>query len=207
MLGTRNDQKVIEPVLWGGLAISFLLGYYMAKNEYWKLFFVGLAILTGAACMVTFVYYLANNYVNFIGNFSVRRLSGQIRLAEAIKGLTYNQLNLVEHYGSLNVETLLGPPPVFVATLMGGKVPMRFILDFMRASRDTEPYLWPVRERHHPYLERYSQSREMAAIVTAEIIRQDWAVEAAGPNAAKLLEGVTTDLIIDRWELWRFEDA
>jgi hypothetical protein len=121
-----------------------------------------------------------------LGEFNKAKAAGAMTIAFAIQGLTSKQTDIVARHDVIALYGIMGEEGlVWNIRAPGGDLPYEFMKDFLRKSKETEPYLWPVRK--HDVFD-WSNSEELCKIATDLLVynSRDWAVKAAGPYSAEL---------------------
>ena len=98
------------------------------------------------------------------------------------------QTELVSRHDIVAISGLIGSEGVeWTIRAPGGDIPWDFMSDFLDKSKETNPYLWPVRK--HDEMD-WQNSEHLCSLATDLIKAQGWAEKSSGPYAARL----TTDL-------------
>ena len=153
-----------------------------------RTFMMFCAAIFGAAGIAT-----ALNWVTYMTGVRLKELNkakveGIAFAAFALKGLTIQQTELVARHDIIAISGIVGADEIaWTIRAPGGDIPWDFMSEFLEKSKDTAPYLWPVRK--HDDL-GWENSEYLCTLATDLIKSQGWAEKASGPYAARL----TTDL-------------
>jgi hypothetical protein len=163
------------------LKVSFL-------PDWMRAFLVACAVIFGVAGAATALNWLSHMTSIRIKEINKARVEGSRALAFAIQGLTMQQTELVARHDIVAISGLIGNEGIeWTIRAPGGDIPWGFMSDFLDKSKETNPYLWPVRK--HDEL-NWQNSEHLCSLATDLIKSQGWAERASGPYAARL----TTDL-------------
>jgi hypothetical protein len=177
-----------EPVLL--FLFAALLGSLAWKVTWWSEW-LRMFLVFGASIFLFFGIASTINLVAFVSAARIRelnraRVAGVHDLAIALKGLTPKQTDMVARHDVIEIAGILGNDSLeWTIHAPGGDIPWEFMVDFLRKSQETEPYLWPIRK--HDELD-WQDSENQCTIATNLLIhsREGWAEKAAGPYSAKL---------------------
>jgi hypothetical protein len=182
--------RIRDPIL------LFLLAAFLvaaALKITWLPDWIRTALLFGAAIFGTFGVISTLNYLAYLTGIRIReinraRLEGTLPLAMALQGLTPKQTDIVARHDIIELAGMLGSEGIiWNIKAPGGDIPLDFMWEFLEASIDTEPYLFPVR-RHTEI--SYLDAENLLKISTDLLKATGRAERSSGPYAAKL----TTDL-------------
>lgn len=154
--------------------------------DWLRAFLMLCAIVFGAAGALTGWNWIAYNASYRIRELSRARVAGSYLLSTGLHGLTIKQTDLVARHDVIEIAGILGPDGVvWNIKAPGGDIPWDFMADFLRKSRETEPYLWPVRKHDEM---GWQDSEHLCTLSTDLLIHspEGWAEKAAGPYSARL---------------------
>jgi len=149
-----------------------------------------LAILFVVIAIITTLDWSTHQATARMKEYNYARTSHAVQLASALKGLTIRQTEIVARYDVLEARGLMGEDGRIAWTIAapGGDIPLAFIQDFLILSKETAPYLFPIRE-HEEIKKRFEwRNAESMAKATTDlfIYTLGWADKATGPYPAKL---------------------
>src|SRR3972149_2775556 len=117
-----------------------------------RLLWLRLFCLAAAAVCGFFGTVEALNYIVFVFDSRLRdhneaKVYHQILLANAVRGLTGPQMDVLTRYGMVTAVGIIGQEEVnWLVRAPGGDLPLGFVQDFLELSAKTSPFLWPGRE-------------------------------------------------------------
>ena len=182
--------KLRDPILLFLVAALFATVALKATflPDWLRTFLMLCAMIFGLSGVVT-----ASNWVMYMAGLRIReinkaRIEGAYSLAMALHGLTMRQTELVARHDVIEIGGILGQEDIaWTIRAPGGDLPWEFMEEFLIKSKETQPYLWPIRK--HDEMD-WQNSEQLCTIATNLIRSRGWAERASGPYAAKL----TTDL-------------
>ena len=154
--------------------------------EWLRLFCAAVAVIAASAGIVEAVNYLTYAYANRTRDIEEARNYAAVMLANALKGLTAQQTDIVARYGAVTAVGIIGQDEVnWLVRAPGGDLPLGFVQDFLELSAKTSPFLWPVRK--HEELRDWPNSEQLCTVITDLMLYRDWAERAGGPYPARLI--------------------
>lgn len=148
--------------------------------DWLRLFLTCLAFILGFVGIITLGDWIAHNFAERIKEINRARTLGLVLVSNALRDMSPDTaahvLALDTTYISMIAEET---GPVFFVRCLSRDVPFVFVEDFLEKSRESDPFLWPVRE---------SGNKEYAQALTNLIIARGWADKAEGPLSAKLIK-------------------
>ncbi len=170
--------------LWLMAALFCGIGWGVDWKQPWSwlaLIFRLVGIVFTSAALVTSWDWVGHHLAERTREMGNARVAAMVNMAQALKGLTPAQTEIVSLHDQVTIEMLANETgPLFMVRVPGGNaIPFEFVEEFLQLSQKTVPYLYPVREFGN---ERY------ATAITDLIVRyHKWAVPASGPFSAKLV--------------------
>lgn len=156
-----------------------------------KPFLIVVAIVFAAVFIVTAWDWFMHVRAERLREIEAARAYAAVMVAQAVRGLTGSQVDIVSRYGLIEVEGLLGQNQVlWTIRAPGGNIPLEYLSDFLWQSRQTRPNLWPIRKHDIFSTEEFAwkcNTEEMSARITDFLVGRDYAAPASGNNAARLL--------------------
>lgn len=119
-------------------------------------------------------------------NFAV--VAGQVRLADALKGLTQSSQEYVMAHG-ISLEIIPGDAPQVYVRMGAGVIPLLFVQDYLQASVPTFPELYPIRDVAER-LPEWKGARRFAEMFTRACMDAGFIDRASGPHAARLVTDI-----------------
>ena len=114
----------------------------------------------------------------------------QTLLANSLKGLSRRQTEHVIAQSTIEIAGLDDPNGSIIWTINapGGAIPLLLLADFLQASAEYYPHLFPIWE-HSRFYESYGwkNAEQELTQVTRFLIHQGYAEKAAGNRSAKLV--------------------
>jgi hypothetical protein len=188
--------RLRDPLLSTLLAgLCFLLAWKIDRFPEWlRMFLAFMGVVFSATAIVTGIDFLVYRIGARLEEFSLARYAGAVRFASALKGLTMSQTDMVQRQMATNIAGIPGDAgPVWVIRGQAGDVPLAYAVDFFEWSKQTAPYLWPVRRGSEVGGgDGWSNGVQYAQELTRSVISNGWAKQASGPYAAILTEPLET---------------
>lgn len=185
--------RLREPLLASLAAAACLLMAWRGERipDWLRLLLVAFGVIFLATAIVTALDFLTYRVSARMRELTLARSAGARELAYALRGLSASQTDLVATHDKITIRGLIGDGgPVWALRCMSTDVPIQFVADFLAASRETEPYLFPVRRAAE--LGEWPNAAQMAAEITNLAIAHGLAKRAGGPYAATLVEPLET---------------
>ena len=188
--------KLREPLISIILAgLCFILAWRGERLPDWlRLFLAFLGCAFSAAALVTGLDFLTYRVSERIQGLSAARTYGAVQMAYALRGLTMSQTDLVQRQMGLGVVGIPGDGgPAWMVRCSTMDVPLGFVADFFEWSKQTAPYLWPVRDGTQVGGgDGWMNGVQYATELTNSIIANGYASRASGRFAAVLTEPLET---------------
>lgn len=141
-------------------------------------FLVLLSIIFGAVGAVTGLDWLSYHMSLRIKDIGYARVAPAVALAHAVKDLNREQMEAVTRMESSIVEMIVNDDkPLFMIRCLTRSVPYEFAQEYFAKSRETVPYMYPIRE---------TTNKDYATEICNLIKARGWAEPASGPFSAKL---------------------
>lgn len=186
------DPRMRDPVLLL-LAAAFFAAVALwttpgSLPEWLKLLMALCAIILGVMGVFALLDWLFFRFASRLQEINQARIAPALALAKALRGLSAAQTDIVNRHDVANVVGRYGNGRVhWVVRCLTMDVPLGFVEDVLRASRQTWPYLWPVRQPE-PFSEEWVRADQMLKSLTDSLVSWKLAEKASGPYAAKLME-------------------
>lgn len=164
--------------------------------DWFRMFLTAVGAIFAFAAFITGLDFIAYRVAARISDLSSARTAGPARLASALRGLTMSQFDFVIKMSAVNITGIISNAgPAFSIRGPVCDIPLDFAADFLAASQETAPYLFP--ERRAAEIGEgetgWANARQYAVELTNMIIANGWAERAVGHYAAKLLPDTTLD--------------
>jgi len=188
----RLRDPLLSTILAGA---CFLLAWKGERLPDWvRLFAVFVGCVFSATAIVTGLNFLMYQIAARKEEMSLAVVAGPVRFASALKGLTMSQTDMVQRQMATSLAGIPGDDgPVWVIRGQAGDVPLAYAVDFFEWSKQTAPYLWPVRRGSEAGGgDGWSNGVQYAQELTRSILANGWAKQASGPYAAILVEPLET---------------
>lgn len=186
--------RLREPLLAALAAAVFILAAWRGERlpDWFRLLCVAFGVIFLATALVTALDFLTYRISRRMYELSTARTAGMRELASALHGLSTSQTDLVASGNGLIIRGLLGERsgPVYTLKCVKSDVPMQFVADFLGASQDTAPYLFPVNRAGE--LGEWKNAVHMAQDITNILVANGLAKPAGGPYPAILTEELAT---------------
>ena len=201
-----NTPKLFDSAVSAiGAAVCFALVWgvpaRMDKADMWWRFllvFVGIVLLS--CSFVNAVNYIAYHAALRTREINRARLEPAIALANAVKGLSTNQTELIARHDIPElVRQYTGSRTGIVETLMlvnGTRIHIDFVRDILIESEKRPGYLWPVREHDVFNSKGWTNTEQYCRGFTDSLVAWGMVRKAVGNNPAELLWSI--DAIAER---------
>lgn len=188
--------RLREPLLSIILAgLCFILAWRGERLPDWlRLFLAFMGCVFSAAALVTGLDFLTYRVSERIRGLSAARYYGPNMFAASLRGLTMSQTDMVMRQMGLGVVGIPGDGgPAWMVRCSTMDVPLGFVADFFEWSKQTAPYLWPVRDGAQVGGgDGWTNGVQYATELTNSIIAMGYASRASGRYAAVLTEPIET---------------
>ena len=176
-----DTPKLSIPIvcfLVAALALAMVLKIHLP--DWLRFWLASIALIFGAIGLVTVINWLTYTGAHRIRDMADARTYGARVMANAIRDLSSDKTQAVLALDQVYLEMYANETgPVFLVRTLAGNVPFDFAIEFFEKCRETDPYLWPVRE---------CSNKEWGAWLTNYIIAKGWAERSTGPLPAKFLK-------------------
>ena len=171
--------------------LCFILAWKIDRLPDWlRLFLVFMGVVFSSVAIVTALDFMAHKTSIRLREIQSARIWGAERLALALKGLTMAQTDMVQRQMELAVVGIPGDGgPAWLIRGMSTDVPLAYCVDFFEWSKQTAPYLFPVRRGSEVGGgDGWSNGVQYAQEITRSVIANGWGKPASGPYAAILTD-------------------
>ena len=140
------------------------------------------------ALFVTFDWVVQQSAIR-MREVNYARTVSMVQFAHALKGLDRTQTEMVKGHLMLEASGLDNPEGDIIFTIRApmGDIELTLIDDYLDASKDTYPYLFPIHQ-HTEFRQRYGWdgAEQLLTIVSRFFIWQGYAEQASGAKSAQL---------------------
>jgi len=188
----RLRDPLLSTILAGA---CFFLAWRGERLPDWlRLFAAFLGIVFAATALVTGLDFLLWRISERVSDLNHARHGWKEAFALSLRGLTASQTDMVQRQLAMAIVGIPGDGgPVWAIRGSAVDVPLEYVADFFEWSKETQPYLWPVRRGHEAGGgDGWSNGVQYAAEITRSVISNGWAKAASGPYAAILVEPLET---------------
>ena len=188
----RLRDPLIATILAGCCFILALKGERLP--DWLRMFAVFLGCVFTATALVTGLDFLMYRIGARVEELKLAQTAGAVRYASALRGLTMSQTDLVQRQLATSIAGIPGDDgPVWLIRGQAGDVPLAYAVDFFEWSKQSAPYLWPVRRGGEAGGgDGWSNGVQYATELTKSILANGWAKQASGPYSAILVEPLET---------------
>jgi hypothetical protein len=190
-------SRLREPIFYAVVAAAMLIWGTKDENmpDWLRLFLITVGAIFAFAASVTALDFVTRRVAARMEDLSLAKTAGPRMLAAALKGLSAAQTDFVGRMSAVTISGIVSSQgPAWALRGAVCDIPLEFADDFLTASEETAPYLWPERRAGEIGGESgWANARQYCVELTNLLTANGWAERAVGPYAAKLSADVTLE--------------